>query len=141
VKENEEKGKRLAGAMLFRRPLFFEALNEMNQGRVAPTPTAPSRVTFGTVRGFSPCARKTGVFSLHECVGNGRKMGQKTRRRIRSTRLKRIIAAINQKKFGPYADPKVGGVPIDFLTDLDHHRRQSGSPTLNAKGEFTGIVF
>jgi hypothetical protein len=140
VKENEEKGKRLAGAMLFRRPLFFEALNEMNQGRVAPDANSTIRVTFGTVRGFSPAPGKPEYFPFTNVWEMVEKWG-KNKAQDPFDAPERIIAAVNEKRFGPYADPKVGGVPIDFLTDLDITGGNSGSPTLNAKGEFTGIVF
>ena len=140
VKENEEKGKRLAGAMLFLRPKFFEALNEMNEGKVAPDANSTIRVTFGTVRGFSPAPGKPEYFPFTNVWEMAEKWA-KNKAEEPFEAPQRIIAAVNEKRFGPYADPKVGGVPIDFLTDLDITGGNSGSPTLNAKGEFTGIVF
>jgi hypothetical protein len=53
----------------------------------------------------------------------------------------RILEAAKAKKFGPYADAKLGEVPLDFLSDLDITGGNSGSPTLNARGELVGLAF
>jgi hypothetical protein len=55
---------------------------------------------------------------------------------------KQQLEAIKARKFGPYADPALGGeLPIDFLADLDTTGGSSGSPTLNDKGELVGLAF
>jgi hypothetical protein len=52
------------------------------------------------------------------------------------------LAAIRAKKFGPYGDPMLGGeLPVDFLSDLDITGGNSGSATLNGKGELVGLAF
>lgn len=140
VKQNENRTKRLAGAMIFLRPLYFEALGEMNEGRIAPDANGTIRVTFGTVRGFSPAPGKPVYFPFT----NVWQMAEKWARHKGEAPYnapQNIIAAINERRFGPYADAKIGGVPVDFLTDLDITGGNSGSPTLNAGGEFTGIAF
>ena len=38
-------------------------------------------------------------------------------------------------------DKTLGTVPVNFLADLDITGGNSGSATLNAKGELTGVVF
>ena len=53
----------------------------------------------------------------------------------------RLVAAAKAKKFGPYVDEKLGDVPVDFLTDLHITGGNSGSATLNAKGELIGLAF
>ena len=40
-----------------------------------------------------------------------------------------------------WADPALGTVPVDFLTDLDTTGGNSGSATLNGKGELIGLIF
>ena len=41
----------------------------------------------------------------------------------------------------PYADSKLGDVPVNFLSTVDITGGNSGSATLNAKGELCGLVF
>ena len=49
--------------------------------------------------------------------------------------------AIRAQDSAGYADPQLGAVPVDFLSDLDTTGGNSGSPTLNAKGELCGLLF
>lgn len=140
IKANQERGKRQAGAMIFLRPLYFEAMNEMNHGLIAPDANGTIRVTFGTVRGFRPAPGEPEYFPFTNVWDMAEKWalheGKAPYDAPRS-----IISAVNDRRFGRYADPRLGGVPVDFMTDLDITNGNSGSPTLNARGEFTGIVF
>lgn len=52
-----------------------------------------------------------------------------------------LLAAVEARRVGGYLDASLGSVPVNFLTTLDTARGSSGSPTLNAKGEFVGIIF
>ncbi len=45
------------------------------------------------------------------------------------------------KDFGPYADARLKDVPACFLNTTNVTGGNSGSPTLNAKGEQVGIIF
>ncbi|HVK70866.1 MAG TPA: S46 family peptidase, partial [Polyangium sp.] len=53
----------------------------------------------------------------------------------------KLLAAAKAKKWGTYADASLGEVPVDFLSDLDITGGNSGSPTLNGKGELVGLAF
>lgn len=53
----------------------------------------------------------------------------------------RIIAAIAARDYGSYAVPKLGTLPVDFLSTVDITNGNSGSSVLNAKGEFVGLAF
>jgi len=52
-----------------------------------------------------------------------------------------LLSAIRGKDYGPWADERIGSVPVNFLSTLDTARGSSGSPTMNAKGELIGIIF
>ena len=52
-----------------------------------------------------------------------------------------VLDAFKAKSFGPYVDEKLGEVPVDFLSDLHITGGNSGSATLNAKGELVGLAF
>lgn len=51
------------------------------------------------------------------------------------------IAAIKAKDYGPYASLELGTLPVDFMSNVDITNGNSGSSTLNAKGEFVGLAF
>ncbi len=51
------------------------------------------------------------------------------------------VAAIRAKDYGPYTAPELGTLPVDFLSTVDITNGNSGSSTLNARGEFVGLAF
>jgi hypothetical protein len=51
------------------------------------------------------------------------------------------LAAIRNKDFGKYVDPKLKTVPVNYLATLDITGGNSGSAALNAKGELIGLAF
>ncbi len=51
------------------------------------------------------------------------------------------LAAIKNKDFGKYFEPSLNSVPVNFLATLDITGGNSGSATLNAKGELVGLAF
>ena len=51
------------------------------------------------------------------------------------------IASLKARDFGTYADPKLGTLPVNFLSTVDITNGNSGSSTLNGKGEFVGLAF
>ncbi|HXG59064.1 MAG TPA: S46 family peptidase [Thermoanaerobaculia bacterium] len=133
---NEERDDRLGGAMSRVRPLYLEALREMSGGRMYPDANGTLRVTFGKVTGYRPRdavrydaqTGVTGVVEKH--TGSGEFDAPQA-----------LVEAIRAKKFGPYADPQLGEVAVNFLSTCDTTGGNSGSPTLNAKGELTGLLF
>ncbi|UVO54177.1 S46 family peptidase [Sphingomonas sp. SUN039] len=52
-----------------------------------------------------------------------------------------FIAALKRKDWGPYAHPTLKTLPINYLSNVDITNGNSGSSTLNAKGEFVGLAF
>ncbi|WP_458788356.1 S46 family peptidase, partial [Vallitalea sediminicola] len=51
------------------------------------------------------------------------------------------LKLINAKQYGDYELKSLGSVPVNFLTDLDSTGGNSGSATLNSKGELIGLLF
>ena len=51
------------------------------------------------------------------------------------------IAAIKAKDYGAYTSPELGTLPVDFMSTVDITNGNSGSATLNARGEFVGLAF
>ena len=53
----------------------------------------------------------------------------------------KMIELIKAKDFGDYVAPELGTLPVDFLSTVDITNGNSGSSTLNARGEFVGLAF
>jgi hypothetical protein len=52
-----------------------------------------------------------------------------------------VLRRLRSGSFGPYGDPLLGGLPVNFLASVDVAGGNSGSPTLNARGELVGVLF
>lgn len=133
----KKAGEALSGAIAALRPRYIEALREFHNGSLAPDANATLRVTFGTVRGYSPSPGAP-VYRPFTTVSE---MAKKHTGEEPFNAPKSILEAVTAKKWGPYADATLGEVPLDFLADLDITGGNSGSATLNARGELTGLVF
>lgn len=131
----EEEGKLDGGAYSRLRPAHAEALRTFDASRAYPDANGTLRVTFGTVKGYSP--RDAVVYgSQTTLAGLVEKAGPWPFAAPPS-----LLAAIQAGRWGPYADAALGSVPVDFLSDLDITGGNSGSPTLNAEGQLVGLAF
>lgn len=54
---------------------------------------------------------------------------------------KNLLGAAKAHKTDGYVDPRLGDVPVDFLSTCDTTGGNSGSATMNAKGELCGLLF
>lgn len=132
----EQRDKELGGAMSRIRPMYMESLRAMTGGRLYPDANGTLRVTFGKVEGYSPrdavqYEPRTDVQGiLQKNTGEGEFDAPAAE-----------LEAIRARRFGRYADPSLGSVPVNFLSTCDTTGGNSGSPTLNAKGELTGLLF
>lgn len=53
----------------------------------------------------------------------------------------RAIALLKAQDYGRWASPELGTLPVNFLSTVDITNGNSGSSTLNARGEFVGLAF
>ncbi len=126
-----------SGAMLVERPRYVGALREMAGGDLAPDANGTLRVTYGTVRGYTPkpgAARYRPFTVLSEVVA-------KATGKEPFDAPERLLAAAAAKKTHPYTDRRLGDVPVNFLADLDITGGNSGSATLDARGDLVGLAF
>ena len=135
---HEQLEQQRAGKMAVLRPRYIAALREFakSQGQVlAPDANSTLRITYGTVRGYSSGGTD------HVPFTTASEMLAKHTGEDPFDLPEGVRTAITAGEFGSYADPELGELPIDFLADLDITGGNSGSPTLNARGELIGLVF
>ncbi|WP_379922326.1 S46 family peptidase [Erythrobacter sp. R86502] len=53
----------------------------------------------------------------------------------------KMIELIKAKDYGQYVAPELGTLPVDYLSTVDITNGNSGSSTLNSRGEFVGLAF
>jgi Peptidase S46 len=138
IKAQEKKDDAEQGEALILTPFYIQAMREVLGGNLAPDANASLRVTYGTIKSFKPESKEQAdwPFTL------GSQMLTKDTGKEPFDAPKKVLAAIKAKNYGPYGDPMLGGeLPIDFLSDLDITGGNSGSPTLNARGELVGLAF
>jgi hypothetical protein len=119
------RDKASAGAWQRAFPLYVEAVRTMVGGRSYPDANGTLRVTFGKVRGYAP---RDGLIATPFTT----------------------LAGWTAKHRGPHyegpgwlasaieAHPTH---PVNFLSDVDTTGGNSGSATLNARGELVGLLF
>jgi hypothetical protein len=137
-KAQEDREKAAAGAMLLLRPKYVAALQEMDpQKPIAPDANGTLRVTFGTVRGYKPTpdAPEYRPFTLLS------EMVKKNKGAAPFDVPPNLLDAVKANRFGTYLDTSLGEVPVDFLSDLDITGGNSGSATINGRGEIVGLAF
>lgn len=125
------------GAAMMDRPAFAAALRASHGGILAPDANSTLRISYGTVRGY----RSTPLADEYEPFTKLSGMVKKNTGKEPFDAPKALIDKANSGPFAPYVNPKLGEVPVDFLADLDITGGNSGSPTLNAKGELVGLAF
>jgi hypothetical protein len=135
--EEEEKG--MDGRFQAARARYMEALSAYlsSQGQpLYPDANSTLRITFGTVQGseprdgmrYVPFTTLAGVLEKDTGVDP-------------FDAPPALLTAMREQRFGRFADPALGSVPVNFLADLDSTGGNSGSPALNADGELVGLLF
>jgi len=137
TKAMEDRDKAFSGGMANLRPTFVAALKDKRGGVLAPDANSTLRITYGTVRGYSPRPNANVYYPFTALSG----VIAKNQGKDDFEAPKALLDAFAAKKFGNYVDKKLQEVPVDFLSDLDITGGNSGSPTLNAKGDLVGLAF
>lgn len=119
------------------RQKYVEAWIEWKNGKlIYPDANRTIRLTYGQVKSFSP---RDGVLYNYETTLGG--VIEKERAEdpfVVPAKLKELWQA---KNFGRYSDPKIGDVPVAFISNLDITGGNSGSPVINGRGELIGCAF
>ncbi|MCG8424332.1 MAG: S46 family peptidase [Proteobacteria bacterium] len=136
-KKFEEREKRYTGAMSLLKPRYIAALREFSRGSIAPDANGTLRITYGTVRGYRP-RPSAEVYEPFTVVSQ---MAQKHTGKEPFAAPRALLDAVTAKRFGRYVASDVGEVPVNFLADLDTTGGNSGSATINSRGELVGLLF
>jgi hypothetical protein len=125
-----------AGATLRLRPAWRKAVVAEAGRPVAPDANGSLRVTFGRVRGYSPREAVTMAPQTTLAGAVEKHTGQDP-----FDLPARVREAFAAKRFGRWADPALGQVPIGLLSDCDTTGGNSGSPTIDGEGRLVGVNF
>ncbi|MDH5383484.1 MAG: S46 family peptidase, partial [Candidatus Aminicenantes bacterium] len=131
-----EENKALSQERLDLKKIYLDALIKQRQGRIAPDANSTIRFTYGFIKGYTP---RDAVFYLPQTTLSG--VIEKDTGVFPFSvppKLKELHASAD---FGRYADEKLKDIPACFLNTTNVTGGNSGSPTLNAKGEQIGIIF
>jgi hypothetical protein len=138
VKADEKKRDAIYGEMMLLTPSYAEGMKQALNGLLAPDANRTLRVTYGTVKSFKPGSKAEADWPFTTA---SQILAKNTGKDPFDAPAK-LLEAVKAKKYGPYADPALGGeLPVDFLSDLDITNGNSGSSTLNDKGELVGLAF
>jgi hypothetical protein len=117
---------------------YVDGMKAVLGGALAPDANRTLRVNYGTVKGPPALPKYTSMspFTIATQI-----LAKETGTEPFDS-PKALLDAIKAKKYGPYADPTLGGeLPVNFLSDLDTTGGNSGSPVLDANGDLVGLLF
>lgn len=137
IQASDDRVDAYSGAAMMDRPAFAAALRASRGGILAPDANSTLRITYGTVRGYRPQPTADEYAPFTTLSG----MVKKNTNTDPFNAPPALIAKAGSGPFAPYVAEPIGEVPVDFLADLDITGGNSGSPTLNAKGELVGLAF
>jgi hypothetical protein len=132
----DERRDRLEGAGLRLRPEWRRAVLKHAGKPVAPDANGTLRVTFAKVKGYVP---RDGALYTPQTTLSG-VMAKHTGQEPFDVPDK-VAAVAEAKRHGPWADKRLKDVPVNFLSDADTTGGNSGSPTVNGKGQLVGVNF
>jgi len=133
--ERREADRALEGATLRHRPAYLKGLEKVAGGRLYPDANGTLRFTYGKVSGYTP--RDGAVYKSQTTVAGvvakatGERPFDAPQALLDAARV--IVPA--------YLDAELRSVPVDFLSTCDITGGNSGSATLNGKGEIVGLAF
>jgi len=136
LKSLREEGKALGQERSELKKVYEAALLERSGGQLAPDANGTIRFTHGPVKGYYP---RDAVYYLPQTTLKG--VIEKDTGAFPFRVPDRIKSLYKVRDFGRYTDPGLNDVACCFLNTTNVTGGNSGSPTLNARGEQVGIIF
>ena len=138
-REREAEDEAEAGEFQAARSRYMETMKAFLGSRgkaVYPDANSSLRVTYGNVKGYRP---RDGM--LYTPFTRIEGITEKYTGEDPFDSPASQLEAIERKDYGDYALDSLGSVPVNYLSDVDTTGGNSGSPTLNARGELVGLLF
>ncbi len=132
----EARQKTWTGALSRLRPVWRAAVEAKSGRPLAYDANATLRVSFAHVKGYSP--RDAVTYGPQTTVSG---MLEKHTGKDPFVVPEKVRAKASTAKQSRWADRALGDVPVDFLSDADTSGGNSGSPTVNGRGELVGVNF
>jgi len=136
-REIEARSEAQSGTLNALKVQYMEALRRFSPNDLAPDANSTLRVTYGTVRGYRPTPND----ELYAPFTTLSQVVSKHRGEAPFDVPAPLRAAVAKGDPGPYVAQDIGDVPVNFLSDLDITGGNSGSATLNGRGELVGLAF
>ncbi|MFA6955763.1 MAG: S46 family peptidase [Thermoanaerobaculia bacterium] len=134
--EHQKVEDEIQGSMARAKATYMDALLAMRGGMVYPDANGTLRVTFGTLEGYNP---RDGVRYKSQTSISG--VLEKDTGVDPFNSPSSLLEAARAGRTAGYVDAELGMLPVNFLTNCDTTGGNSGSPTLNRKGELCGLLF
>lgn len=131
-----EESKALNQERLDLKKIYEEALIEQKKGRIAPDANSTIRFTYGFVEGYYP---RDAVYYHPQTTLKG--VIEKHKGEFPFFVPEKLKTLYKEKNYGPYADKILKDISVCFLNTTNVTGGNSGSPTLNGRGEQIGIIF
>jgi hypothetical protein len=132
----EAREKETWGAHSRLRPEYMRGLLRLHGGKLAPDANGTLRISIGQVEGYVP---RDGMRYTPQTTIAG--VVEKHTGEQPFVAPARLLAAARGGEHGPYADPNLGTLPVDFLSTAVVTNGSSGSATLDAHGRLCGLAF
>jgi hypothetical protein len=136
LKALREEGKALGQERSELKKVYEAALLERSGGQFAPDANGTIRFTYGPVKGYSP---RDAVLYLPQTTLKG--VIEKDTGSFPFHVPDKIKALYQAHDYGRYRDAGLDDIACCFLNTTNVTGGNSGSPTLNARGEQVGIIF
>ncbi|MBZ4417128.1 S46 family peptidase [Myxococcus sp. RHSTA-1-4] len=127
---------RRQGAAMRLRPEWRKAVLAHAGKPVAPDANGTLRVTFARVQGYAP--RDGAVYTPQTTLSG--LLAKHTGEEPFDVPAK-VSTVAEAKRFGTWMDSRLKDVPVNFLSDADTTGGNSGSPTVNGRGQLVGVNF
>lgn len=137
TKQLEDKDDIYDGKMICLRPQYVQAMKAFKGRPLAPDANGTLRLTYGTVKGYRP----TPDASPYEPFTTLPQLVAKHTGQSPFNAPQALLDAAQNTQNSPFNDPQLNDIPVNFLSDVDITGGNSGSATLNRKGQLVGLIF